>query len=77
MVLVFDFLRLLNSSSLLFRQLQFSPEEVLGMVLNYSRSLAEDFAGEYQGGVSGSKVPICTDCQAGALLSLSESWPLA
>uniref|UniRef100_A0A667IVG3 Hypoxia up-regulated protein 1 n=1 Tax=Lynx canadensis TaxID=61383 RepID=A0A667IVG3_LYNCA len=25
-------------------QLQFSPEEVLGMVLNYSRSLAEDFA---------------------------------
>ena len=28
------------------RQLQFSPEEVLGMVLNYSRSLAEDFAGE-------------------------------
>lgn len=29
------------------RQLQFSPEEVLGMVLNYSRSLAEDFAGEW------------------------------
>ncbi|XP_023373071.1 hypoxia up-regulated protein 1 [Otolemur garnettii] len=28
-------------------QLQFSPEEVLGMVLNYSRSLAEDFAGEW------------------------------
>uniref|UniRef100_H0WVZ7 Hypoxia up-regulated protein 1 n=1 Tax=Otolemur garnettii TaxID=30611 RepID=H0WVZ7_OTOGA len=27
-------------------QLQFSPEEVLGMVLNYSRSLAEDFAGD-------------------------------
>ncbi|XP_031200445.1 hypoxia up-regulated protein 1 isoform X2 [Mastomys coucha] len=26
------------------QQLQFSPEEVLGMVLNYSRSLAEDFA---------------------------------
>lgn len=25
-------------------QLQFSPEEILGMVLNYSRSLAEDFA---------------------------------
>ncbi|XP_051693655.2 hypoxia up-regulated protein 1 isoform X2 [Oryctolagus cuniculus] len=25
-------------------QLQFSPEEVLGMILNYSRSLAEDFA---------------------------------
>uniref|UniRef100_A0A8D2D204 Hypoxia up-regulated protein 1 n=1 Tax=Sciurus vulgaris TaxID=55149 RepID=A0A8D2D204_SCIVU len=25
-------------------QLRFSPEEVLGMVLNYSRSLAEDFA---------------------------------
>ncbi|XP_066228033.1 hypoxia up-regulated protein 1 [Saccopteryx leptura] len=25
-------------------RLQFSPEEVLGMVLNYSRSLAEDFA---------------------------------
>nr|XP_020142325.1 hypoxia up-regulated protein 1 isoform X2 [Microcebus murinus] len=25
-------------------QMQFSPEEVLGMVLNYSRSLAEDFA---------------------------------
>lgn len=47
------------------------------MVLNYSRSLAEDFAGEYQSGVSGSKVPIYTDCQAGALLSLSESWPLA
>lgn len=48
------------------------------MVLNYSRSLAEDFAGEYQGGVSGSEVPqICTDCQAGTLLSLSESWPLA
>nr|XP_020030185.1 hypoxia up-regulated protein 1 isoform X1 [Castor canadensis]XP_020030186.1 hypoxia up-regulated protein 1 isoform X1 [Castor canadensis]XP_020030187.1 hypoxia up-regulated protein 1 isoform X1 [Castor canadensis] len=29
-------------------QLQFSPEEVLGMVLNYSRSLAEDFAGDCQ-----------------------------
>lgn len=48
------------------------------MVLNYSRSLAEDFAGEYQGGVSGSEVPkIYTDCQVGTLLSLSESWPLA
>lgn len=33
-------------SSSAHRQLQFSPEEVLGMVLNYSRSLAEDFAGE-------------------------------
>lgn len=25
--------------------IQYSPEEVLGMVLNYSRSLAEEFAG--------------------------------
>jgi hypothetical protein len=39
------------------RQLQFSPEEVLGMVLNYSRSLAEDFAGDCQGGVSGTQAP--------------------
>lgn len=42
------------STPALRRQLQFSPEEVLGMVLNYSRSLAEDFAGEHQGGAGGS-----------------------
>lgn len=28
-----------------FSKLQYSPEEMLGMVLNYSRALAEDFAG--------------------------------
>lgn len=44
---MFTFLCLTSSS---LRQLQFSPEEVLGMVLNYSRSLAEDFAGEPLGG---------------------------
>lgn len=27
------------------RTIQYSPEEMLGMVLNYSRGLAEEFAG--------------------------------
>lgn len=59
----------------LLRQLQFSPEEVLGMVLNYSRSLAEDFAGEYQDGARGREPPkICSDSRAGALLFLGDNW---
>lgn len=31
--------------SLFDRENQYSPEELLGMVLNYSRGLAQDFAG--------------------------------
>lgn len=29
------------------RELQYTPEELLGMMLNYSRGLAQDFAGQF------------------------------
>lgn len=31
----------------LIREMQYTAEEILGMVLNYSRVLAQDFAGQY------------------------------
>lgn len=31
----------------LIREMQYTAEELLGMVLNYSRGLAQDFAGQY------------------------------
>lgn len=31
----------------LIRQVQYTAEEILGMVLNYSQGLAQDFAGQY------------------------------
>lgn len=37
------------TSALCVRELQYSPEELLGMMLNYSRGLAQDFAGRSAG----------------------------
>ncbi len=34
-----------ESSFISSRELQYTPEELLGMILNYSRGLAQDFAG--------------------------------